>query len=63
MCDVATFNQRHFQGSTSNGVTEKGGYNLFWKNDKTGGEEEERKTAAFNHMDSGFFDQLNYCER
>lgn len=62
MCDVATFNQRHFQGSTSNGVTEKGGYNLFWKNDKTGGEE-ERRTAAFNHMDSGFFDQLNYCER
>lgn len=62
MCDVVIFNQRYFQGSISNGVIEKGGYNLFWKNDKIGGEE-ERRIVVFNYMDSGFFDQLNYCER
>lgn len=62
MCDVVIFNQWYFQGSISNGVIEKGGYNLFWKNDKIGGEE-ERRIVVFNYMDSGFFDQLNYCER
>lgn len=65
MCDVATFNQRHFQGNggvPSNGVSDKESYNLFWKSE-TGGREGEQKNAVFNHMDSGFFDQINYCER
>ncbi|XP_061181207.1 meiosis-specific coiled-coil domain-containing protein MEIOC-like [Saccostrea echinata] len=62
MCDVATFNQRHFQGSSSGGVTEKGNFDLYWKNKKEGGEGNPIN-PAFNQMNSGFFDQVNYCER
>jgi hypothetical protein len=62
MCDVATFNQRYFQGSSSSGVGEKANYNMYWKNEKEGGGE-GRKHPAFNQMDSGFFDQLSCCDR